>query len=267
VFFPSIPSTLFLDDLNSLPRPRRRIAELLIKSGKLESAAPSFPKRFQLDFLLKPISFASSPTAPTELATASFQPTQYTDPATLSSPAAAVQPNPTLTPQTFPTSVALRSIGYKASPLPGLSALKIPFDSQRGIIPNRGGRVLREHDLAPAIANPAELEHLVVPGIYVAGWVKRGPTGVIASTMEDAFQTADAVLADWGTGMGFLNEGGGTGLGWEGVRVDFERNGGRWTDWTGWRVIDSVERERGRASGKVREKITAVEEMLRVLGK
>ena len=267
VFFPSIPPTLFPADLNSLPRPRRRIAELLVKSGKAESAAPSFPKRFQLDFLLKPACFGSSATAPAQLATASFQPTQYTNPATLSSAAAAVQPNPTLPLRSLPTSLALRSIGYKASPLPGLADLRIPFDSQRGIIPNHAGRVLREHGLAPAITNTLELAHLVVPGIYVAGWVKRGPTGVIASTMEDAFQTADAVLADWGAGKRFLNEGAGTGLGWEGVRWYFERNGGRWTDWRDWRVIDRVERERGRASGKVREKITAVEEMLRVLGK
>ena len=97
--------------------------------------------------------------------------------------------------------------------------------------------------------------------------MKRGPTGVIASTMEDAFQTADAVLADWGAGRKFLNDGRGTGLGWEGVKGGFERNGGRWTEWMDWRVIDQVERERGRASGKTREKITEAEEMLRVLGK
>src|SRR5215469_2644604 len=223
VFFPSIPPTLFPDDLNSLPRPRRRIAELLIKSGKPESAASSFPKRFQLDFLLKPTSFGSSPTAPAQLANPSFQPTQYTDPANLSSPTAAVQSNPILPSQSLPTSLVLRSIGYKASPLPGLTDLKIPFDSQRGIIPNHAGRVLREQGLASPITNTSELAHLV-PGFYVAGWVKRGPTGVIASTMEDAFQTADAVLADWGAGRGVLNEGGGTGLGWEGVRGEFERN-------------------------------------------
>jgi len=108
----------------------------------------------------------------------------------------------------------------------------------------------------------------VLPGLYVAGWVKRGPTGVIASTMEDAFQTADAILGDLRSGTGFLNGvGKSTGLGWEGVRRGFERGGGRWTDWRDWRRIDGVERERGKEKGKVREKITAVEEMLGVLGK
>jgi adrenodoxin-NADP+ reductase len=110
------------------------------------------------------------------------------------------------------------------------------------------------------------------PGLYCAGWVKRGPTWVIASTMEDAFSTADAIAEDWGAAGGkvrFLNDGeGGDVEGWEGVRR--EVGGGidnaRVVDWEGWRRIDAAERERGGKVGKEREKFTRTAEMLAVLG-
>lgn len=106
-----------------------------------------------------------------------------------------------------------------------------------------------------------------VPGMYVAGWAKRGPTGVIASTMEDAFGTADSIIHDINADLPFLNHdaGGSTGLGWEGVKKEVEKRGLRRTSWADWMRIDRLEREKGKALGKEREKMTNVEEMLKAL--
>lgn len=73
--------------------------------------------------------------------------------------------------------LVVRAIGYTAEPVPGL-----PFDERGGIVPNAAGRVL-DGD-AP------------VPGAYVTGWLKRGPTGVIGTNKSDGNETAAAVLAD-----------------------------------------------------------------------
>uniref|UniRef100_A0A8C5TTS1 NADPH:adrenodoxin oxidoreductase, mitochondrial n=1 Tax=Malurus cyaneus samueli TaxID=2593467 RepID=A0A8C5TTS1_9PASS len=70
--------------------------------------------------------------------------------------------------------LVLSSIGYRSLPLDPA----VPFDSQRGVIPNSSGRVEG------------------VPGLYCSGWVKRGPTGVIITTMNDSFDTAQSVLED-----------------------------------------------------------------------
>jgi adrenodoxin-NADP+ reductase len=98
--------------------------------------------------------------------------------------------------------------------------------------------------------------------------------------MTDAFDTADAIAADWESHCAaitsgasdpdhpaFLNhaEGGSTGLGWSGVRQVAEKSGIRATSWRDWEEIDRVEKERGQAKGKVREKFASVEEMLAVL--
>ncbi|MFF0594979.1 FAD-dependent oxidoreductase [Streptomyces antibioticus] len=73
--------------------------------------------------------------------------------------------------------LVLRSVGYLGVPLEGL-----PFDAERGTVPQRDGRVLREGAVAP--------------GEYVAGWIKRGPTGVIGTNRPCAKETAAALLAD-----------------------------------------------------------------------
>jgi len=113
-----------------------------------------------------------------------------------------------------------------------------------------------------------------LPGLYCAGWVKCGPTGVIASTMTDAFATADIIATDWkarssvgDSRISFLNlsTGGSTGLGWEGVRPEAENSGLSPTSWRDWELIDAAERERGRQKGKTRDKFSRVEEMLQIV--
>jgi ferredoxin/flavodoxin---NADP+ reductase len=80
--------------------------------------------------------------------------------------------------ETIPAQMVLRSVGYQSVPLPG-----IPFDERTHTVPNAEGRVLGP-DGAP------------LPREYVAGWLKRGPTGVIGTNKSDAAQTVRSLLAD-----------------------------------------------------------------------
>jgi adrenodoxin-NADP+ reductase len=162
----------------------------------------------------------------------------------------------------IPASLAFRSIGYKSEGLPGFPELGVPFNDRLGIIPNdQLGRVIDDNE---GWSESGTAQH--IPGMYCAGWVKRGPTGVIASTMQDAFSTADAITEDWYSYVPFLNEeGDGTGRGWEGVREEAEKRGCRRVSWQDWKKIDAVEKERGQSKGKEREKFTRIEDMLAVL--
>jgi ferredoxin--NADP+ reductase len=80
--------------------------------------------------------------------------------------------------QDIPVQMVLRSVGYQSVPLPG-----VPFDERSAVVPNEEGRVTGP-DGKP------------LPGEYVAGWLKRGPTGVIGTNKSDAAQTVRALLAD-----------------------------------------------------------------------
>ena len=147
-----------------------------------------------------------------------------------------------------PTSVVFKSVGYRSIGLPGL-----PFDEKRGLIPNESGRILE---------TSSTLEGATIPGLYTSGWLARGPTGVIATTMFDAFATADVIAADLSAlpdGKEKRNSAG------DDFLIERWRGGKRVVSWEDWERIDRVERERGKEMGKLREKITSVEAMLDVV--
>ena len=75
--------------------------------------------------------------------------------------------------------LVLRSVGYTGIPIEG-----VPFDEKRGLILNEGGRVLDSHDAGHKV------------GHYTAGWIKRGPSGVIGTNKKDALETVQHLLAD-----------------------------------------------------------------------
>jgi adrenodoxin-NADP+ reductase len=83
--------------------------------------------------------------------------------------------------------------------------------------------------------------------------------------MDDAFSTAESIRMDWYGHLPFLNEGKGSGLGWEGVKEDAETKGCRRVSWQDWKKIDAAEKAVGQKKGKEREKFTKVEDMLAVL--
>jgi ferredoxin/flavodoxin---NADP+ reductase len=142
--------------------------------------------------------------------------------------------------ETIEAGLVLRSVGYRAVPLPD-----VPFEERRFVLPNERGRVLTPE------GDP-------LPGVYTVGWIKRGPTGILGTNKRDAQETVaclvedlraktlatpspdaadaiDALLAERCPGL---------------VTVD------------GWRAIDGQEVERGRAEDRPRVKLASREELL-----
>ncbi|KAK6434835.1 NADPH-adrenodoxin reductase [Oleoguttula sp. CCFEE 5521] len=257
-----------------LPRQLKRISELLEKGSRTEPEQAM--KMWQLGFMRSPVEFLSSDGK--GLDAIGFERTAYTaepssvleqeDTPTLSGPPAALNALRALGVRSTGektlvyASLAFRSVGYKSESLPGFEELGIPFDQKRGTIPNdKFGRVLRP-DRDPTVALSAA--HL--PGMYCAGWVKRGPTGVIASTMDDAFASADTVIMDWESNARFSERGVDAEKGgWDTVKHAVDARGIRSVSWADWGKIDAEERQRGFLKGKVREKMRSVTEMLRFL--
>jgi adrenodoxin-NADP+ reductase len=229
----------------------------MLQKGSAQSAS-SATKSWSLDFCLSPTAFNPSPEFSSRIGGVAFEKTTLVpDPFNPLAKARGTGETVNIT-----SSVAFRSIGYKSESLPGFAELGIPFNDELGVIPNdQVGRVV---DINLSESDSRSTKHL--PGMYCAGWVKRGPTGVIASTMEDAFSTADAIAEDWYSHVPFLNaDNGPSGLGWDGVKDQAEKRGCRRVSWRDWQKIDAVERDNGQRKGKEREKFTRIEDMLEVL--
>ena len=146
------------------------------------------------------------------------------------------------------TSLLLRSIGYHGSPLGGLE-----FDSAAGIVPNERGRVL-------------DAQGRPVPGVYVTGWIKRGPRGVIGTNRTCAEETVDHLFEDFDAGVlgddGTTDEPGKNTAGRDRLRALLAERGLEPVDWAGWRGIDAAERGRGAERSRPRVKFVEISEML-----
>ena len=140
--------------------------------------------------------------------------------------------------------LVLRSIGYRGTPLPG-----IPFDAERGLIRNEGGRVHSEVDGSPC------------PGEYVVGWIKRGPSGVIGTNKKDANDTVARIVEDEQAGQ----------LGVPDPSQATAAAVGQWIDqrvpdhvtWQGWETIDVHESELGESMGRPRVKLVRLDDLIR----
>lgn len=140
----------------------------------------------------------------------------------------------------LPASLVLRAVGYRGAPVPGY-----PFDERSAVIPNDRGRILEAAGGTP------------IPGQYVAGWVKRGPQGVIGTNKADAGETVEALLEDASAGR--LPEPLDTG--------DLADRLEGVVGWDDWRAIDVAERAAGEPDGRPRRKFATVTDMLAVLGR
>ena len=136
--------------------------------------------------------------------------------------------------------LVLRSIGYRGIGLEGL-----PFDADRGLIPNDGGRVTESAGGDP------------VPGHYAVGWIKRGPSGVIGTNKKDALETVASLLADLKAGVVPDREP---------VEPLIEEllaeRGADHVTYIGWQAIDQAEVEAGEPHGRPRIKFCTVAEMV-----
>ncbi|MBY3554667.1 NADP oxidoreductase [Modestobacter lapidis] len=126
-----------------------------------------------------------------------------------------------------PADLVVRSVGYRGHPLPGL-----PVDGRSGTVPNEAGRVLR--DGAPST------------GEYTAGWIKRGPTGVVGTNKHDARETVAALLAD--AAAGTLRPGGDV----DDLVDTLVARGVEPVLLSNWRAIDAAETALGATRGRAR---------------
>ncbi len=138
----------------------------------------------------------------------------------------------------LPAQLVVRSVGYRGVAIPGLA-----FDDRSGTIPHAGGRIEGSRNE------------------YVAGWIKRGPSGVIGTNKKCSQESVDTLLADLTAAQAHPERG-----------SDYA---GELADWLAsrqprlvtaehWELIDRYERQAGEASGRPRAKLANLTELLRI---
>ena len=206
------------------------------------------PRRIVLRFLLSPTSLvpgADGHLGAVELVRNQLAPT----------PGGGLRAEPTDEHETIPASLVFRAIGYRGIPLPG-----VPFDERAGTIPNDGGRVLDPSSGAP------------LPGEYVVGWIKRGPSGVIGTNKKDAQQTVDAIFADLPPEDSAASANAGDIAPVRlpdtpdphAIEILLRERQPALVTYDGWESIDRHERALGESAGRPRVKLTSLDELLRV---
>ncbi|XP_018424086.1 PREDICTED: NADPH:adrenodoxin oxidoreductase, mitochondrial [Nanorana parkeri] len=227
------------DFIKDLPRPRKRLTELLMKTALEKPGEKEAMRRSQSDrewglrFLRSPVTVLPSEdgkrAAGVRLSVTRLEGNGEN--------AVAVSTGET---EDISCGLILSSIGYIGVPI----SPSVPFLHKNGIIPNSLGRVQG------------------APGLYCSGWVKRGPTGVIATTMNDSFDTAQSLLEDIKSGALDCS---GTRLGASAISELLLLRGIQPVSFSDWEKIDAVETARGAEVGKPREKILDTEEMLQLV--
>ena len=158
-----------------------------------------------------------------------------------------LRPRATERAELLPVDMVFRSVGYRGVPL-----RDVPFYDRWGTIPNDRGRVLTRHEGKERLA-----------GNYVAGWIKRGPSGIIGANKPDAIETANCFLEDLAAGKA-LQPGDASD---ESVLQLVRMRKPAFISFEEWQILDEIELQRGADSGRSRVKFTTVEDMLEALGK
>ncbi len=151
------------------------------------------------------------------------------------------RPKPKGTFEDVECDLLFKAIGYRGEPVPG-----VPFDDRWGIVPNRDGRVLVTPDGEPKA------------GHYVAGWCKRGPTGLIGTNSPDAKATVEAMKADRDTGRVLRPDS-------DDIAALLTERGIDAVSWADWQRLDAWEIEEGKKRDKLRHKLSDIDEMMRVI--
>ncbi|MGH0147208.1 UNVERIFIED_CONTAM: hypothetical protein FKN15_052790 [Acipenser sinensis] len=247
--------------VQDVPRPRKRLTELLMKAALEKAAGKEVEREWSLRFLRSPTHILPSPdrdrAAGIRLAVTRLEGSGEHARAVLTGEVEEVLKFLSLTTclslqgsgeharavltgevEEVECGLIVSSIGYQSLPIDPA----VPFDLQQAIIPNRMGRVQQ------------------APGLYCSGWVKRGPTGVIATTMNDSFDTARSVLEDMESGQLDTST---PRAGSCALHALLKQRGVTPVSFAGWEKIDAVETARGREVGKPREKLVDVRDMLK----
>jgi ferredoxin/flavodoxin---NADP+ reductase len=207
----------------------RRNVEILADYGARPPGGK--PRRIALRFLRSPVAF---------LGDGRVEAVRVAVNAIAADETGVVRAVPTGVEEEIPADVVFRAIGYRS-----IQVADVPYDERLGRIPNAGGRV-------------TDLAGTVQPGEYVAGWVKRGPSGVIGTNKKCATETVAALLADLVAGR-------------LPAAPPLPPDASHWAvgsgapvSWGGWRRIDAHELEQGRQHGRARCKLVDIEELRQV---
>lgn len=232
--FVAFPHTKWDDVLaahKSYKRPLSRIIKLIEEYNiKAKESKPSTYKQWSLDYLLSPKEIIANPNDPELVKT--LVATENILVSADGSGRIGVQATDKT--ESFSTDLVFTSIGYASKPMEGL-----PFDDRRSVIPSNRGRVTED-------------------GVYAAGWVKNGPTGVIATTMADSFDTAQAISDDIAAGKLNGDKSGSSGL------AQYLKDA---ISWDQWKKLEAHEHGEGEATDKPREKVNNVAKMLEIARK
>mmetsp|Transcript_34129 Transcript_34129/g.51481 ORF Transcript_34129/g.51481 Transcript_34129/m.51481 type:complete len:401 (+) Transcript_34129:959-2161(+) len=260
------PSTM--KELN-LPgaRPKVRIDKLLrdvAAATDTTSGADTTTKEVDLRFLLQPMTFLPDELDPSRVGSLVCQRTELKgEPRNQVAVATGEE-------ETFPVSLVLVSIGYKGVPLPELEKEDL-FDYKKGIVRNNHGKV------TSSILNTNTNSLDTKGGLYVSGWLKRGPSGIIGTNISDAKDTVASILFDLKNGNIFDDDDANkedavqvdvsSKSGRDGLNLLLKERGVKIVDWDFYRKIDAEEKTPGRlrSERQPREKITSVQEMLQLL--
>jgi len=148
------------------------------------------------------------------------------------------------TDQTFElqTGLIFRSVGYRGEPLPD-----VPFDDTSGTIPNEAGQILENGKRCPKE--------------FAAGWIKRGPSGVVGTNKPDAIESVNRMLATLNASESEPLEKGEV----PDILKLLQNKGAEVVSFSDWKLLEDYETKAGEAEGRPRKKVGTVEEMLEVI--
>ena len=153
-----------------------------------------------------------------------------------------IRPHATDEEELIDCGLVFRSVGYRGAPIG-----EIPFDDWKGVIRNEDGRVTNDDG--------------IVRGEYVAGWIKRGPTGVIGTNKSCAQDTVALMIED-ASSEATLHP---TRSAPEDIDAFIDTRGTDAFSWDDWLQLDKLETDRGAALGRPRLKFTTREEMIQAI--
>jgi ferredoxin--NADP+ reductase len=155
-----------------------------------------------------------------------------------------IRPRATDQYETIPVQLVFRSVGYQGVPLPD-----VPFYEKWGIIPNDKGRVLQAQGSSEQVI-----------GDYVAGWIKRGPSGIIGTNKPDSIETANMLLEDVAAGKHWQPE-----KSLVDVETLLQERHVRYVTYADWLTLDKLEQNRAEGTARPRVKFTRIDDMLDAL--
>lgn len=237
------PAEAELDELSQTELDRSQDRLTMKKVEILQSYAQqpggSKPRQLVVRFLVSPVELLNDDKGrvrAVRLVKNKLQPTE----------AGTLRAEPTGEYEELPAGLVFRSVGYRGVPLPG-----VPFNNKWGVILNNKGRVINSDTQQPEV------------GQYCAGWIKRGPSGVIGTNKPDAVETVSCMLEDLAQGVTFQP----THPQREAIETLIRQRQPDYFTYADWLRLNEIEIVRGQERGRPRLKFTRVEDMLAALGR